>query len=611
MKNLRYFLPAFLLAAITIAGCKSSTSPPNNNGNGPAITAFTATPSTITIGDSSVLSWSLDGSQTSISINQGVGDKSNKKSTDTIHVFPDTTTTYTLTAKNANGTSTKSVTVTVGNGPVITSFTATPASITIGDSVTLSWSIDGTQTSVTIDQGVGDQTNNSNNYFGVFPGISPTTTYTLTAKNGNGTSTKTVTVTVNNPGDPGAPVNPKQLTAAGSGSGNPSTITLNWTASAGATSYIIERRLAGAQTFMIIAAAAPGPNSYNDVGLYSGFTYTYRVRAVNGSGARSGYSNSATAVAPGVAPNIASITLSPATVPTLTPGGTQQFTATAFDQSGNALPIGQGSFIWTTSNGLIANVNPFGLVTAGTTQGSADITASLAQQGDLNNLVQSNSVTVTVANKSSANTAVLFYGSAASDFTDYTGALAASGVAFDPINDFSNGGPPQFTIAQLTPYNRVVVLVATTTTISASAESYLAEYAALGGKTLVIIGGGGEEQLTSGTLANYVGVSQDGYQNVNNINPTIQGQSGTAFAGLTFTKQDAVTYVDDVTLSAGSTSKAALVGTLVSDNSQFTIAIQGSVAGAGGSSQFLYVGASIDVVDAANQSTFVKDFMNF
>ncbi|HET6401069.1 MAG TPA: Ig-like domain-containing protein, partial [Candidatus Kapabacteria bacterium] len=493
----------------------------------------------------------------------------------------------------------------------INSFAATPSTINIGDSSALSWTLDGTQTSVSIDQGIGDQTNNSNDSIHVFPGA--TTTYTLTAKNGTGTSTKTVTVTVSNPGDPNSPPIPTGLNAS-AGSSSPSTINLAWiepSGSVAASHFIIERRLAG-QTFDTISAAAPGPGSYSDAQLYPSFAYTYRIKSVSSAGAASGWSNSATAVAPGVAPNIASITLSPANVPTLTPGGTQQFTATAFDQSGNALPIAQGSFIWTTSNGLIANVNAFGLVTAGTMQGSADIAASLAQQGDLTNLVVSNSVTVTVANKSSANTAVLFYGSAASDFTDYTGALAASGGAFDPINDFSNGGPPQFTIAQLTPYNRVVVLVATTTTISASAESYLAEYAALGGKTLVIIGGGGEEQLTSGTLANYVGVSQDGYQNVNNINPTIQGQSGTAFAGLTFTKQDAVTYVDDITLTANSTSKAALVGTLIPpDNSQFTIAIQGSVAGAGGSSQFLYVGASIDVVDAADQNTFVRDFMNF
>ncbi len=530
MKNLRYFLPAFLLAAIVIAGCKSSTSPSNNNG-------------------------------------------------------------------------------TTGNGPAITAFTAMPSTITIGDSSALSWTLDGTQTSISIDQGIGDQTNNSNDSIHVFPGM--TTTYTLTAKNSNGTSTKTVTVTVNNPSDPNSPPIPTGLNAS-AGSSSPSTINLAWTEPSGsvvASHFIIERHLAG-QTFDTISAAAPGPGSYSDAQLYPSFVYTYRVKSVSSAGAASGWSNSATAVAPGAAPNIASITLSPATVPTLTPGGTQQFTATAFDQSGNALPIAQGSFIWTTSNGLIANVNAFGLATAGTTQGGADIYASLAQQGNLNDTIASNGVTVTVSNKSSATTAVLFYGSAASDFTNYAGALAASGVAFDPLNDFSNGGPPQFTIAQLTPYNRVVVLIGAHTNINNNAESELADYAALGGKTLVILGGGNNENLT-GTLMNDAGVSIDGYTGIDNINLPVQGQSGTAFAGLAFSKQDGVDYVDDITLNASSTFLPALIGTMVSDNSQVIIAIQGTITGASGSSKLLYVGGSIDLVDPPNQGTFVKDFMTF
>ncbi|MFI5202747.1 MAG: hypothetical protein ACHQNE_10200, partial [Candidatus Kapaibacterium sp.] len=111
MKNLRYFLPAFLLAAITIGGCKSSTSPSNS---GPAINSFTATPASITVGDPTILKWSLDGTQTSVSLDNGLGDQTSN-SADSLVVHPSVTTTYTLTAKNSSGTNTATVTVNVNS----------------------------------------------------------------------------------------------------------------------------------------------------------------------------------------------------------------------------------------------------------------------------------------------------------------------------------------------------------------------------------------------------------------------------------------------------------------------------------------------------------------
>ena len=84
-------------------------------GGGPAITSFTATPSTITAGSSSVLAWNVDVSATSVSISGApaiTGDSGN------VTVTPTETTEYTLTARNAEGTTTRDVTVTVtgGNG---------------------------------------------------------------------------------------------------------------------------------------------------------------------------------------------------------------------------------------------------------------------------------------------------------------------------------------------------------------------------------------------------------------------------------------------------------------------------------------------------------------
>lgn len=83
--------------------------------------------------------------------------------------------------------------------PVISNFTADPASITEGQSSTLSWNVVGA-TSLSIDQGVGTVTDavGSTN-------VSPTatTTYTLTATNSAGSVTVTVTVTAAPPPPPG------------------------------------------------------------------------------------------------------------------------------------------------------------------------------------------------------------------------------------------------------------------------------------------------------------------------------------------------------------------------------------------------------------------------
>jgi hypothetical protein len=75
----------------------------------PVIASFTASPSTIAPGGSSVLAWSVTGA-TSLSIDQGVGTVTGTSTS----VSPSVTTTYTLTATNASGSSTASATVTVG-----------------------------------------------------------------------------------------------------------------------------------------------------------------------------------------------------------------------------------------------------------------------------------------------------------------------------------------------------------------------------------------------------------------------------------------------------------------------------------------------------------------
>jgi len=87
----------------------------------PAITSFTATPSLITAGGASTLSWSVTGA-TSLSISPAIGTVTGTSVT----VSPAATTAYTLTASNATGSASLSTTVTVsasstplGKAPVV------------------------------------------------------------------------------------------------------------------------------------------------------------------------------------------------------------------------------------------------------------------------------------------------------------------------------------------------------------------------------------------------------------------------------------------------------------------------------------------------------------
>ena len=160
----------------------------------PVINYFTASPTSITVGDSSTISWDVDSANTAIShgVGQNLGAIGNES------VSPTVTTTYTLTATNAAGSVTEAVTVTVGGAPatgalpVINSLTASPTSITVGDSSTISWDVDNANT-VSISHGVGQNLGGIDS-----ESVSPTvtTTYTLTATNPTGNATATVTVTV-------------------------------------------------------------------------------------------------------------------------------------------------------------------------------------------------------------------------------------------------------------------------------------------------------------------------------------------------------------------------------------------------------------------------------
>ncbi|WLT30993.1 fibronectin type III domain-containing protein [Geothrix sp. PMB-07] len=141
--------------------------------------AFTATVAGST---NTAVTWSVVGSQAG-SISSGG-----------LYTAPDTAGTFQVKATSVADTAksaTATVTVTSAvPAPVITAFTATPASVAPGASSSLSWTVTGA-TSLTIG-GLGDVTGKS--AATVTPAT--TTTYTLTASNGGATTTAEATVVV-------------------------------------------------------------------------------------------------------------------------------------------------------------------------------------------------------------------------------------------------------------------------------------------------------------------------------------------------------------------------------------------------------------------------------
>ncbi len=177
--TMTYTLTATNGAGSVMAQASVTVTPP------PVITAFSASPAAINQGQSTQLSWTVNGAA-SLSIDHGVGAVSGT----TVTVSPATTTTYALTATNGAGSVMAQATVTVTPPPAVTAFAASPPAINQGQSTLLSWVVSGA-TSLAIDHGVGMVS-------GTSVAVSPaaTTTYTLTATNGAGSTTATASVTV-------------------------------------------------------------------------------------------------------------------------------------------------------------------------------------------------------------------------------------------------------------------------------------------------------------------------------------------------------------------------------------------------------------------------------
>src|SRR5699024_3087343 len=99
----------------------------------PVIAGFSAEPEGIELGESSTLTWDVEGA-TSVSIHPGIGDVNSDDSTE---VSPSETTPYTLRAANADGVTARSVTVHVrtdpDSAPLVARFSASPSAVGKGE----------------------------------------------------------------------------------------------------------------------------------------------------------------------------------------------------------------------------------------------------------------------------------------------------------------------------------------------------------------------------------------------------------------------------------------------------------------------------------------------
>lgn len=180
-----------LLAVAALAACDDSI--PTTN-DAPVIASFGAFPASVQQGTASALKWEISGA-TILTIDHGVGLVTGLTEK---AVTPTLSTTYTMTAEGPGGTSTATALVTVTGlkpPPVISAFGASPPSIGLGSSSTLSWTVANAAT-LSINQGVGPVTNSSGDSGSKVVTPSATTTYTLTAIGTGGTVQATALVTV-------------------------------------------------------------------------------------------------------------------------------------------------------------------------------------------------------------------------------------------------------------------------------------------------------------------------------------------------------------------------------------------------------------------------------
>ncbi|MGO8760324.1 MAG: hypothetical protein ACLQG3_19590 [Terracidiphilus sp.] len=312
----------FSLGLSGLSGCGGSSSAPA----APAITSFAASPATITAGGSSSLTAVFANgtgviTPGNLAVSSGTG----------VTVSPTTTTTYTLTVTNSAGTAVaQTATVTVVPAPAITSFAASPTTITAGSSSGLT-AVFTNSTGGTAVITPGNLAVTSGTPVSVSP--TTTTTYTLTVTNSNATATtQTATVTVvPAPTITSFAASPTTITA-----GTSSSLTAVFTNSTGGTAVITPGNLA-------VTSGTP-------VSVSPTTTTTYTLTVTNSNSTAVTQTATVTVVP---APEITSFSASPATI---NAGSSSSLTAVFTNSTGGTAVITPGNL--PVTSGTMMSVSP-------------------------------------------------------------------------------------------------------------------------------------------------------------------------------------------------------------------------------------------------------------
>lgn len=277
---------------------------------------------------------------------------------------------YTITAQNSLGaTATATATVKVDALPVVSTFTATPASIASGGSVTLAWATS-TATALNIDQGVGAVTGTSKAVnVGTTAGAKKyTLTLTRTLNGVTKIATKATSVTI-----VAAPT-VKVTTAPSTNVFINTAFTLGWTGT-NATSYTISGNNAASG----ISTAAVNLNATTSRAITptAAGTYTYTIIATNSVGVVGSTTHKVTVEA---LPTLTALTATPSIVET---GGSTTLKWTQSNATTMTIDQGVGAVTGTSKS-----------VAVGTTNGSRNYAMTVSKV--LNGVTKSASKTVSV-----------------------------------------------------------------------------------------------------------------------------------------------------------------------------------------------------------------------
>ncbi|MBF6595678.1 MAG: DUF1929 domain-containing protein [Thermaceae bacterium] len=197
--------------------------------------------------------------------------------------------TYRLQAANSAGSSA------FVNSTPITTPPAAPASLTAtatsSTSINLSWAASSGATGYVLERQTGSSSfaaltsgpsGTGTNFSDTTVVAGTTYTYRIKATNAGGSSNPTVSNPVTTPGTQQPPSSPNNF-AAGSPTAN--SLTLTWTAPAGATGYSLKRSTDN--TNFSVVSPAPTGSPYTDNSLAAGTKYYYQLVATNAAGSSS------------------------------------------------------------------------------------------------------------------------------------------------------------------------------------------------------------------------------------------------------------------------------------------------------------------------------------